>query len=850
MSTININPASTGDILIVDDTQSDLKLLTGTLRKAGYTVRLTTDGELALRSVQAKLPEMILVDIKMPDLDGYEVCRRLRDSEDTMDIPVIFISVNTSYIEKVKAFGVGAVDYITKPFEPEEVLARVATHLALRKTQKEIEEKNLQLQQEITERKRTEDALRESEENFRSMYENTPIGIARIFLDFKIIEVNKAYCDMLGYSKEELIGKTLSDITHPEVLEENLRKQTQLGKGEITSYQMEKRFIKKDGATVYGILNATLIHDKQGNPFYFMGNVLDITERKRAEERINHLNLALYAIREVNQLIVREKDRDRLLQGVCDQLIGNCGYYNAWIILLDDNGHLITTAESGLGKDFLPMIERLKRGELIDCGRKAMKQSGVVVTEDPLSACADCPLSEKYAGRGAMTVRLAHGEKVYGLASMSIPAHFCADEEEQLLFKDISEDIAFALYSIEQEERYKQAEGERKKLEAQFQQSQKMEAIGTLAGGVAHDFNNLLTTIIGNTDIILMDLGRDDPLRGVLGDIKKAGERAASLTRQLLAFSRKQVIKPEVLELNHMIRETDKMLRRLIGEDVELITVLGPELGKVNADPGQIDQVIMNLAVNARDAMPRGGKLTIETANVELDEEYFRSHAVEEHPGAYVMLAVSDTGIGMDEETQSHIFEPLFTTKQRGGGTGLGLSTVYGIIKQSGGFIWVYSESKGGTTFKVYLPRVEGDAESVKKELPPMEGLRGSETILIVEDDDPVRVLTQKVLKRYGYRVLEAREGEEALRVAQEHEGTIKLMLTDVVMPGMSGKELAERLQPLIPGMKVIYMSGYMDNAIDRRGILPPEMDFLQKPFTPEGLAKKVRKVLDKGIDD
>ena len=386
---------------------------------------------------------------------------------------------------------------------------------------------------------------------------------------------------------------------------------------------------------------------------------------------------------------------------------------------------------------------------------------------------------------------------------------------------------------------------EKKKLEAQLAQSQKMEAIGMLAGGIAHDFNNLLTVIIGNAQLALMDVIKDESLRKEIEDIKKAGNKAASLTRQLLAFSRKQMIKPEVLNINEIINETEKMLKRMIGEDIEFLTVLEPDLWKVYADSGQIDQIIINMVVNARDAMPQGGKLTIETANVELDDTYFRDRGVESAHGLYVMLAVSDTGSGMDKKTMEHIFEPFFTTKEVGKGTGLGMSTVYGIIKQNNGFIWVYSEPGQGSTFKAYLPKVKADAEPEEKEQSPVDDLSGSGTVLIVEDNDGLRKLAQEVLQSYGYRLLVAENGEDALRVSKEHNGPIHLLLTDVVMPKMGGKKLAERLQPLYPQMKVIYMSGYTDNAIVHHGVLAPELNFLEKPFTPEGLAGKVRKALE-----
>jgi len=391
---------------------------------------------------------------------------------------------------------------------------------------------------------------------------------------------------------------------------------------------------------------------------------------------------------------------------------------------------------------------------------------------------------------------------------------------------------------------------EHKKLEAQLRQSQKMEAIGILAGGVAHDFNNILTTIIGNAELALMNVIKDKSLRKGIKEIKKAGERAASLTRQLLAFSRKQIVQPKILDINELLTDMEKMLGRLIGEDIEMLTIPAPALWQVEIDPGQIEQVIMNLAINAKDAMPRGGKLTIETANADLDENYSHEHGIEEKKsGRYVMLAVSDTGIGMDKETHEHIFEPFFTTKKVGKGTGLGLATVYGIVKQNNGFIWVYSEPKQGATFKVYLPEVKKDADPEKKEKKSVVKLNGSETVLIVEDDGLLRNLTQNTLQSYGYRILDAKNGEDAIRVCKEYDGRIDLMITDVVMPKIGGREAAKRLLPLYPQMKVIYMSGYTDDAIVHHGVLEPGLNFLEKPFTLEGLARKVREVLNQKVD-
>jgi signal transduction histidine kinase/ActR/RegA family two-component response regulator len=383
----------------------------------------------------------------------------------------------------------------------------------------------------------------------------------------------------------------------------------------------------------------------------------------------------------------------------------------------------------------------------------------------------------------------------------------------------------------------------RQRLEEQLRQTQKMEAIGTLSGGIAHDFNNLLTVIRGYARLVLDRVEHDPGLRADVQQIDEAGARAAALTSQLLAFSRRQMLQPKAVSLNLLVRDLNKMLKRLIGEDVELDTVLAPSLGTVQADPGQIEQVVMNLVVNARDAMPRGGNVTLSTANVDLDDAYAREH-VYVRPGSYVMLAVSDTGTGIPEEIRSHIFEPFFTTKERARGTGLGLSTVYGIVKASGGSIEVESEMGRGSTFKIFLPRVRPD-EEVESHVQPVDVTHGSESVLLVEDDAQVRTLARSILVRCGYKVLTAASGEEAVRICQQTADKFELMLTDVVMPGLSGREVAERVATCRPEMKVLYMSGYTDDAIVHHGVLETGIALLQKPFTPNSLAAKVREVLD-----
>jgi len=381
-------------------------------------------------------------------------------------------------------------------------------------------------------------------------------------------------------------------------------------------------------------------------------------------------------------------------------------------------------------------------------------------------------------------------------------------------------------------------------LEEQLRQAQKMEAVGRLAGGVAHDFNNLLMAMTGYADLLLRAMRQDDPHRRYVGEIQKAAHRAAALTQQLLAFSRKQVLSPKILDLNTSVIDIERMLRRLIGEDVELVTDLAPDLGLVKVDPHQVDQVILNLVVNARDAMPKGGKLTIRTANVYLDEQFAKTHP-EGASGEYVMLSVSDTGCGMDPDTLSRIFEPFFTTKPMGKGTGLGLSTVYGIVRQSGGQIDVESEVGKGSTFRIYLPRVSEPAMERSTANPYGDLPGGTETVLLVEDEDTVRSVVRGVLQSSGYNVLEAASGEEALGVCEGHRGPIHLVVTDVVMPGISGRELAERLAERIPDLRVLYMSGHTDDSVLRHGVMTGGGAFLQKPFSPEVLVRRVRELLD-----
>ncbi|HET7208999.1 MAG TPA: ATP-binding protein, partial [Terriglobales bacterium] len=383
----------------------------------------------------------------------------------------------------------------------------------------------------------------------------------------------------------------------------------------------------------------------------------------------------------------------------------------------------------------------------------------------------------------------------------------------------------------------------RKQMEQQFRLSQRMEAIGKLAGGVAHDFNNLLTVILGSADVLLEKHPPDPPARRKLELIRQAGSSAADLTRQLLAFSRQQMLQPRVLELKEVLNRAQKLLARLIGDDISLTVSVEPSLGCICADPGQIEQVLLNLAVNARDAMPKGGRLSIEARNIDLDESYKQEHH-QVVPGQYVVIAVEDSGCGMDRKTQARIFDPFFTTKELGKGTGLGLATVYGIVKQSGGYIWVYSEIGRGTSFKIYLPRVEPSGQTPAPKESDKSSVHGSETILLAEDSDSLREMARDYLESIGYNIIEAASGKEALERARDFAGPIHLLLTDVVMAEMGGPELAEQLLALRPGVKVIFASGYTNDAIARNGVLDTAVVFIQKPYRPKALAQKIREVL------
>ena len=552
----------------------------------------------------------------------------------------------------------------------------------------------------------------------------------------------------------------------------------------------------------------------------------------------------LESLVEISSELSRMQPLDSLLGRIAEA----CGRLvkTDWVGFRLVDGDELVVAGTLEGGTEMPVRRRLKIGESL-AGQVAATGRPLLL-RDPASHPSMLPEHAQAMRRlgyhGMLTVPARVGDRVVGVLS------FLTRREEGFSTEDLAIATAFASHAAVALENSRllhesrRAYDELVQTQGQLEQAQKMDAIGRLAGGVAHDFNNLLTVILGRTDILLTQIKAEDPLRRGIALIQRTAGRAAELTKQLLAFSRKQVLEAVVLDLGVVTTDMKEMLARLIGEDIALVTNLAATLGHVKADRGQIEQVVMNLAINARDAMPQGGQLVVETANADLDDEYVRRN-VGSRPGPHVMLAVSDSGVGIPREPQRHIFEPFFTTKEQGKGTGLGLATVYGIVKQSGGYIEVDSEPGRGTTFRIYLPRVDSASPAAERSPRAAAPTGGTETILLVEDEDGVRELARDILRSSGYTVLEGRNGAEGLLLGERHQGALDLLLTDVVMPRMSGRELAERMVSLRPELSVLYMSGYTDDAVIRHGVLGSDTAFLQKPFTPAALVQRVRETLD-----
>lgn len=652
---------------------------------------------------------------------------------------------------------------------------------------------------DVTERRQAMQVLARQEERFRQVFEAANVGKSITTADGEIL-ANRAMAEMLGYQPEELRRKTWQELTPREDVTSVNSIVTRLRSGEMSRARFDKRYLRKNGEIMWADVSTALVRDAQGAPSHFITTIIDITDKKRAEE----------ARRE------SEERYRRLAENLPDIV---------WRAGVDGTLQYANRAISGL----LGFLPEEVQGEPL---------AGLLTLNSHRRLEAWLRrLQAERADRFAFYADIEHLHKDGRVVPCELHAVPLLDAHGAVVgFEGVARDI--------QERR--RMEEERGQLQAQLQSAQKMESIGRLAGGVAHDFNNLLAVIICYAEFALERLRPENPMRADIAEVLRAGERAASLTRQLLAFSRKQLLEPTVLDLNHLIEELQRMLQRLLGENVRIETWLEQDLRPILADPGQIDQVLMNLAVNARDAMPRGGTLTFSTSEVEIPPPGPDQRSAVA-PGSYALLSITDTGIGMEQETLAQIFEPFFTTKEQGKGTGLGLATVYGIVKQSGGEILVSSQPGQGTTFEVYLPLLLEAAPTTRQAPPSLAS--GSETILIVEDDAAVRRLTERILLGAGYHVLVAATPDQALRLCQDRGEPIDLLLTDMIMPGMNGRELSERLQQQAPQLAVLYMSGYTDEEISSRGgVLFPDTHFIHKPFSGAALLRKVHQTLRQSL--
>ena len=639
------------------------------------------------------------------------------------------------------------------------------------------------------ERKRAEEAVRTSEGQLKALLDSALDACVTMDETGRLTSWSAAAEAVFGWPASEAIGRSLAETIIPQQHREGhargLARFLETGEGPILRQRIEITALHRDGREFPVELTVTPI--RLGDHWLFGAFVRDLTEEKHAEQALRRSEASYRGLVEHAAYGIYRATADGKFLMVNPALFTMLGFPSADDLLKMDASRDV-------------YVDPAARARIL----ARCEQFGSAIEE----------VAWRRRDGSVITVRL-NGRPVR------------APDGTIECFEFIVDDVT-----------------EQRALEERLRQTQKMEAVGRLAGGIAHDFNNLLTAILGSVDFLRQALGPEHPEHAETEEIQKAALRAADLTRQLLAFSRQQVLAPKVLDVDALVTNLEKMLRRLIGEDVELRFVAKASRAAVLADPGQLEQVIVNLVVNARDAMPRGGKLTIETATVDLDAGYAWEHGTVE-PGRYVMLAVTDTGVGIDRAAQARLFEPFFTTKEFGKGTGLGLATVYGIVKQSGGYIWVYSEPGQGATFKVYLPRVEPAGEPVAAPQPPARALGGTETILLAEDEAAVRTLARRVLEKHGYKLLLAATGRDGVQVAEQHAAPIDLLVTDVVMPEMGGRELAQRLTARQPGLKVLFLSGYTDDAIVHHGVLDAGVAFLQKPFKPDDLVRKIRAVLD-----
>jgi PAS domain S-box-containing protein len=758
-------------VLVIEDNPPDFRLLREAMRDVGASdVELTPAETMraALKCIQSARFDVVLLDLSLPDADGLDGLERLQQA--SPDLPVVVLTGRDDADLALRAVRAGAQDYLVKGHLDGDLLIRAMRYAKERK--------------EVLKR------LKRSEERFRSLIEHALDVIAVLAADATVKYASPATERVLGYKAEELIGKPISTLVHPEDMDRT-RDVLLAGRTAGATAPLECRVRHKDGHwRVLEVIGRKLLGDPEIRGVVW--NARDITERKAAESQLREVNERVQAIIETSPLPIY----------VLDLSARVCGWNRAAEFVFGWAEHEV------LGKE-LPVVSEEAEAEA--------RSTLALVPDEGRGG----PMETRY--------RRKDGTQV----DVNIWRSLLRDEDGQ------TTGTVFVVADVT----------ERKRLEDQFRQAQKMEAIGRLAGGVAHDFNNLLTIITGYSQLAMNRQPSGSPSITELREVLQAAERASGLTRQLLALSRRQIVEPTLLDLNALVGEMERMLRRIIGEDIELVTGLARKLSPIRADRGQLEMVLLNLAVNARDAMPSGGTLTIETSDVNLDASDVPARKVTGMSGPAVMLAVTDTGIGMDAHVRAHMFEPFFTTKEAGKGTGLGLPTSYGIVRQHGGDIWVYSEPGLGSTFKVYLPAVQ--APRVDAEASPRQTVasRGTETILLVEDDTGVAGVMRDGLTLHGYQVLMANDPREALQIARGFTGEIHLLVSDMVLQSIHGVDLARQIRAVRPDIRVLYVSGYTGTAAPSQIFVEAGVPFLQKPFAPDTLAAKVREVLSEGTD-
>ncbi len=828
------------NILIVDDNEENRYLLEILLKGNGYIVHSAENGEEALKLMELNNFNMIISDILMPVMDGFQLCRKIKsDNRFQSIIIIVYTATYTGAKDEEFALQLGANRFVQKPCEPDILLqiiqelfnesestnnSNLSTSIQIEEEEilklynerlvRKLEQKMIQAENEIIARQKAEESLKLSNSRLNMALASSKTGLWDLNLQTNEMWFSKEWKEQLGYLDEEIpnrVGEWEKRI-HPDEKERILNKVNNFISGQDNDYESEFRLLHKDGSYRWFVARGAII--TENNVRRFLGSHVDITEKKNTENKLLSSLTELAVIHEnapVPLIIFDPEMKIQKVNKAAARLIGR-----------DEKS-----------------IFRLSCGEGLGCIHSSKTLEGCGLSPE----CSSCQL------RSIITQTFKDGKSRFDqeiflpFISEETSIEKCLMVSSSFLKIDNKDRVLASLQDITETKRI---EKNRKELEAQLYQAQKMESVGLLAGGVAHDFNNLLTVILNYSELLMLDIDKEHPIYSPLEAIGQAALRAAELTRQLLAFSRKQILDVKIIDLNNIIIGFEKLLRRLLREDIEVYFNLSEESLPIKADVAQIEQVLMNLAVNARDAMPDGGKLTVETFFSEVDKTFLeKKHGI--YPGNYAMLSVNDSGCGMSKEIMEHIFEPFFTTKETGKGTGLGLATSYGIVKQHGGFIWVYSESCKGTTFKVYLPICDEKPQINIKPLKHQTNIASNNTIMIVEDDVNVLELINQILSKQGFKiVIKSSNTEESIIMAENFHDPINLLISDLIMPGLNGPDIFKKIYKYHPEIKVLFMSGYTQEVISTQIEDHVEFDFIQKPFTANGLIKKISDILSR----